>query len=100
VGTVARKRIVFSNHARKALKHKRQAGINEWDIYSACQIASEILTKRIPEPMKLRNFTSKQGRSFDFVIVDRDGTLLIVTIIGLKTPFYKQLKEGRVRYAK
>jgi hypothetical protein len=101
VGTVARKRIVFSNHALKGLKEKRQAGINEWDVYSACRIASEILTKSVPEPIKLRNFRSKKGVLFDIVIVDDNGELKIVTVIGRRKSVQRQLKKmGRVRRAK
>jgi hypothetical protein len=101
VGTVARKRIVFSNHAARALKHKRQTGVNEWDVYSACVIASEILTQGVPEPLKLRNFKSKKGVLFDIVIVDCDGELKVVTVIGRRKSVNRQLKQmGRARRAK
>lgn len=101
MGKVARKKIVFSKHALKGLKEKRQAGINEWDVYSACQVASEILTKGVPEPIKLRNFRSKKGVPFDIVIVDSNGELLVVTVIGRRKSIRRQLKQmGRVRYAK
>jgi hypothetical protein len=84
MAVVARKRVVFSNHARKRLTERRQEGVTEWDVHAACQLASEILTHGVPEKMKLRGFRSKTGVMFEIVVVDSGQELLIVSVIGHK----------------
>lgn len=98
---VAQKKIILSHHVRKRLQEKRQDGVTEWDIYTACCKASEILTKGIPDALKLHGFQAKSGVCFDMVVVDSMGGLYIVTVIGHKytrnysQTNYKQWKHRR-----
>lgn len=88
---VAKKEVILASHARKRLKEKRQEGVTEWDVYAACQRASLVTSNKIPNPLKLKGFRSKQGIRFDIVVVENDGQLWVITVIGYK--YYRKIRH-------
>lgn len=95
------KRIVFSKHTARRLKEKRQDGVTIGDVYAACHTAREILYKGVPNPLKLKGFTSEEGVKFDIVVVDHidedmsnNVELKVVTVIGTK--YSRRRKRSQV----
>lgn len=88
---VADKKIILAGHARRRLREKRQEGVTEWDVYAACQKASLATANKIPNPLKLKGFRSKEGVRFDIVIVDSEHGLTIMTVIGYK--YYRKIRH-------
>ena len=88
---VADKKITLASHARKRLGEKRQEGVTEWDVYAACQRASLVTGNRIPNPLKLKGFRSKEGIRFDIVVVDHDESIRVLTVIGFK--YYRKIRH-------
>lgn len=88
---VADKKVILASHARKRLSEKRQEGVTEWDVYAACQRASLVTSNRIPNPLKLKGFRSKAGVRFDIVVVENDGQLWVITVIGFK--YYRKIRH-------
>lgn len=81
---MAKKIIVLSHHTRRRLTQRRQEGVTEYDIYAACHKAFQILTRGVPQELKLGGFLSKANVRFSIVVVDCEEGLKIVTVIGHK----------------
>lgn len=70
-------KVIFSKHAQKRLKDKRQKGIK----YSDIAINARKLKANLKSPIKLKAKT-KDGKIFNYVAKDINRGRLIITIIG------------------
>jgi len=71
-------KVVLAGHSQKRLKDRRQRGINKKDVIQA---ATQI-PGRVAGATRFGGFVSSKGVPFDIVVVDKDDTRKIITVIG------------------